>query len=70
MVTYIDYTKVKSNRCLESPDPILTLMYFFSTIRTQEYQSGEELRQTANELLAKVDDPKLKSTEVRAKGRV
>uniref|UniRef100_A0A8C1LT07 Peroxisomal targeting signal 1 receptor n=1 Tax=Cyprinus carpio TaxID=7962 RepID=A0A8C1LT07_CYPCA len=30
---------------------------------TQEYQSGEGLRQTANELLAKVDDPKLQKTE-------
>ncbi|XP_067305019.1 peroxisomal biogenesis factor 5 isoform X1 [Pseudorasbora parva] len=30
---------------------------------TQEYQSGAELRQTANELLAKVDDPKLQNTE-------
>uniref|UniRef100_A0A8C1F9T5 Peroxisomal targeting signal 1 receptor n=1 Tax=Cyprinus carpio carpio TaxID=630221 RepID=A0A8C1F9T5_CYPCA len=33
---------------------------------TQEYQSGEGLRQTANELLAKVDDPKLQKTEVSA----
>jgi len=60
------YGQIKSNRCLQSPDPILTLMYFY-TIRTQEFQSGEELRQTANELLSKVDDPKLKNTEVRAK---
>ncbi|XP_042628038.1 peroxisomal targeting signal 1 receptor-like isoform X3 [Cyprinus carpio] len=33
---------------------------------TQEYQSDEGLRQTANELLAKVDDPKLQKTEVSA----
>uniref|UniRef100_A0A672HGX3 Peroxisomal targeting signal 1 receptor n=1 Tax=Salarias fasciatus TaxID=181472 RepID=A0A672HGX3_SALFA len=31
---------------------------------TKEYQAGEELRQTANELVSKVEDPKLQNTEV------
>ncbi|XP_072250100.1 peroxisomal biogenesis factor 5 isoform X1 [Leuresthes tenuis] len=30
---------------------------------TKEYQAGDELRQTANELVSKVDDPKLQNTE-------
>nr|XP_049587496.1 peroxisomal biogenesis factor 5 isoform X7 [Syngnathus scovelli] len=31
---------------------------------TKEYQPGEELRQTANELVSKANDPKLQNTEV------
>ncbi|XP_043972784.1 peroxisomal biogenesis factor 5 isoform X1 [Gambusia affinis] len=30
---------------------------------TKEYQAGDELKQTANELVSKVDDPKLQNTE-------
>lgn len=45
----------------------MSALIYFDPTRTREYQAGDELKQTANELLAKVDDPKLQNTEVRAR---